>query len=362
MHYNILLLVSCLITAFSLQSCTDMMCIISGYKPSEIKNDLVTPEPGTEIDARCKLIVKYASKYTENPDSALESRNRLLKILKPPIKEVYNIDIPVDTASIPIRIYCNIREDKRDNLPVIVYYHGGGFVWGSIDVFDAYCRKLARETESVIISVDYRLAPEYPFPYAVNDCYSVLKWTENNIKDYGGDPGKIIVMGESAGGNLAAVMPIVCRDSCGPDIFAQIIVCGATTFEEKVYPSRRYFLLEGKCYLVSEDYMYRCKSAYLNGKVNVSHPYVSPLKAALDKEMPPALVITAQVDPLRDEGKEYAMKMKDAGIEVVYKEYEGMIHAFMNFYPFLDTAKEAIDDVDTFIDNIERNRSNKGKR
>lgn len=357
MHTNIILLVSCLITLLSLQSCTDIMCIISGYKPSEIKNNLETPEPGTELNARCNLILKHASKYAENPDSVLESRSTILNIIKPPVREICDIEVPVKDDSIPVRIYCNVRAGKRDSLPVIIYYHGGGFIWGSIDVFDGYCRKLARETETVLISVGYRLAPEYPFPYAVNDSYSVIEWAGSNIHLYGGDPGKIVVMGESAGGNLAAVMPIVSRDSCGPEIYAQIIVCGATTFEEKVFPSRRYFLLQGKSYLVSEDYMYRCKTAYLRNKVDVSHPYVSPLKADLGPDLPPALVITAEVDPLRDEGRAYACKLMENGVDVSYREYKGMIHAFMNFYPFLDTAKEAIDDVDTFIENIARNKA-----
>ena len=352
MQYRIFFILSAAASVLILQSCTELMCILSGYKPSEIKNTCQTPEPGTELSPRCNLILKHADKYATNPDSVFESKRHLLSIIKASVKDIEDIYIPVDTTNIRIRLYCNVAGNKRHNLPVLIYYHGGGFIWGSVEIFDGYCRKIARETETLLISVDYRLAPEYPFPYAVNDSYSVLKWVESYIEHYGGDPGKIIVMGESAGGNLAAVMPIVSRDSCGPDIRAQVIICGATTFEEKVYPSRQYFLLGDENYFVSRDYLYRCKSAYLQDKADITHPYVSPLKADLDKEMPPALIIAAQVDPLRDEAREYAIKMRDAGIDVVYREYEGMIHAFMNFYPFLDTAREAIHDVDEFIDYV----------
>ncbi|MBN1387397.1 MAG: alpha/beta hydrolase [Bacteroidales bacterium] len=352
MQYRVLTILLFGLPVLIFQSCTDMLCILSGYKPSEIKNTCDTPEPGTKLSPRCNLILKHADKYIENPDSLFDSQRQLLAIMKAGVKVIEDIHIPVDTSSILIRLYCNVPENKRHDLPVLVYYHGGGFIWGSVEIFDNYCRKIARETETVLISVDYRLAPEYPFPYAVNDSYSVLKWVEDNIEKYGGDPGKIIVMGESAGGNLAAVMPIVSRDSSGPDIQAQVIICGATTFDETEFPSRKYFLLGEKYYFVSKDYLQRCKSAYLQDNADVSNPYVSPLKADLDEFMPPALVITAQVDPLRDEGREYAMKMKEAGIDVVYLEYEGMIHAFMNFYPFLDAAREAIDDLDKFIDNV----------
>jgi len=345
-------LLSAVLPLFILQSCTEIMCVLTGYSPAEIKNTCDTPEPGTELSPRCNLILKHAAMYAANPDSVFDKKKIFLELLKPGIKQNVDFYLPADSSEIHFRLYCNVPQNKRKDLPVLIYYHGGGFIWGSVDIFDGYCRKLAKETKTVLISVDYRLAPEYKFPVAVNDCYSVLKWADSNIHYYGGNPENIIVMGESAGGNLAAVMPIVSRDSCGPPINAQIIVCGATTFEETVFPSRQYFLREGNTYFVSEDYLHRCMSAYLPDNVDISHPYISPLNASLDKDMPAALVITAQVDPLRDEGRAYAMKMREAGIDVVYREYKGMIHAFMNFYPILSDARQAIDDVDEFIDNV----------
>jgi len=337
------------------QSCTDMLCVLSGYKPSDIKGNLQTPEPGTQISARCNLITKYVEKFSANPDSMYRSNKKYLNIFKPRVNNVHDINIAASGHDIPARIYCDVRDRQRENLPVIIFYHGGGFVWGSTDVFDRLCRKMATETETVFVSVDYRLAPEYPFPAAINDSYRALKWVKANIRQYGGDPDKIIVMGESAGGNLAAAMPLVSRDSCGPGIIAQVIICGALTFEETIYPSRKYFLSDDRSYLVSEGYLHRCKSQYLQNNVEASHSYVSPLSADIDIGMPPAMIITAQCDPLRDEGREYAAKLQEAGINVMYREYEGMIHAFMNFYPFLDKARMAINDVDAFIDTLAYN-------
>ena len=345
-------MISAILPLLVFQSCTDLMCILTGYNPQEIRNSCDTPEPGTELSPRCNLILKHAEDYVTNPDSVFDAKNNLLKLIKPGVKYIKDIYLPADTSEILIRLYCDVPEYKRNFLPVLIYYHGGGFIWGSVEIFDAYCRKLARETKTVLVSVDYRLAPEYQFPAAVNDCYSALNWVQNNISQYGGNPENIIVMGESAGGNLAAVMPLVSRDSCGPQINAQIIICGATTFEETIFPSRSHFLRKGEYYMVSEDYLNRCKSAYLPDSADIRHPYISPLNADMDKNMPAAMVITAQVDPLRDEGKAYAMKLKEAGIDVMYREYEGMIHAFMNFYLFLSDARQAIDDVDEFIDHV----------
>ena len=352
MQYRHYILISAAFILLISQSCTEIMCVVSGYSPGKIKDDCDTPEPGTRLDPRCKLILEYAEMYDVNADSAFDANSKFLDLIKPSVRDVEDIYIPVDSAQILVRMYCNEPDRRRDELPVLIYYHGGGFIWGSVDIFDTYCRKLAGETEALVISVDYRLAPEYKFPVAVKDSYSVVKWVANNITHYGGDPDNIIVMGESAGGNLAAVMPLVSRDSCGPPIRAQIIVCGATTFEEVVFPSRQFFLREGQNYLVSEDYLYRCRTSYLPDSVDTSHPYISPLAAELDEDMPEALVITAQVDPLRDEGKEYARKLHDAGIDVTYREYKGMIHAFMNFYPVLPEARHAIAEIDSFVDGL----------
>lgn len=353
MQYRILLFIT-VVLSVCFTSCTDIMCVVSGYKPSEIKNNCQTPEPGTELSARCNLIARYVDKFSVNPDSVYQSKRKYLDAFKPRNRYIGDKELITPTHTIPVRIYCDVPARQRNKLPVLVFYHGGGFVWGSIDVFDRYCRKLAKETGTILVSVGYRLAPEHPFPAAVLDSYKALEWVDENIKAYGGDPQKIIVMGESAGGNLAAVMPLMSRDSCGPDISAQIIVCGATTFEEKSYPSREYFLTDNRAYLISEDYMRRCKNNYLPDTVDVTHPYVSPLVARFDSLMPPAMVITAECDPLRDEGREYAMKMKNAGIDVLYREYEGMLHAFMNFYPFIEESRHAIKDVDVFIDSLYR--------
>ena len=341
------------ISVLLFQSCTDILSILTGSKPGEIKDDLETPEPGTKLTPRSNLVLKTVDRYATNPDSVFDTKSRILKLVRPYIRYTQDFKISSENNQIPVRLYCNFPEKKRDSLPVILYFHGGGFIWGDIEKFDSYCRKLTRETGSIIVSADYRLAPENPFPAAIHDSYRVLEWAYENIREYGGDPGKIYVMGESAGANLAAVTTLMSLDSCGPPVYGQIICCPVTSFEEKVFPSRKYFMLQGRSYMISEDYMYRCKKAYLPDSIDFSHPYISPLRAQIDSNLPPAMIITAQVDPLRDEGKAYAEKLQQAGVDVIYLEYEGMVHAFMNFYPFLREGREAIEEVNAFVHKIQ---------
>lgn len=352
MRYRILYIAIIVMVMTLLQSCTDIMCLLSGYNPAQIRSELDTPEPGTRLTARSKLVLNHASRYAANPDSVYDTKKNLLNLIKPYVRVTEDINIEAEGYVIPVRLYCNRQDDDLKGLPVILYFHGGGFIWGDIDKFDAYCRKIARETGTIVVSVGYRLAPEHPFPAAVNDAYAVLEWANSSIRDYGGNPEKIIVMGESAGANLAAVVTIMSRDSCGPPVSAQVLCCPVATFREKIFPSRRYFMLEGKTYMISEDYMYRCKESYLPDSIDLSHPYISPLEAEIDNTFPPALVITAQVDPLRDEGRAYAGKLEEFGVDVIYREYEGMIHAFMNFYPFLEEGKMAIEEVNRFINKL----------
>ena len=225
---------SLLIFLLLLNSCTSFLISFFGYRQSEIRDYCKTPEPGTWVSVRCRLITELGRDYYSIDSPQVEiPRQNLLKRFKPSIRSTSDFKIISGCDSIGIRLYNNSRREKRSGQPVIVYYHGGGFVKGSIQTFDGYCRKLAKESGALVISVDYRLAPEYPFPAAICDCYSALLWAETNCKTFGGDPERIIVMGGSAGGNLAAVIPIVARDSCGPAISGQIICYPVTPSSKK---------------------------------------------------------------------------------------------------------------------------------
>ena len=133
------------------QSCTDVLSVLTGYRPVDIRNDLETPEPGTKLTPRSNLVLKNAAKYAANPDSVYETKKNLLNLAKPLIRYTMDLSISAGGHQIPVRMYCHLPEKKRDSLPVIIYFHGGGFVWGDIEVFDGYCRKVAKETGSILV-------------------------------------------------------------------------------------------------------------------------------------------------------------------------------------------------------------------
>lgn len=334
---------------FLSQSCTTILCTFKGYNVKQIKGSCATPEPGTIINPRCVVMSEMAAGYNYSPDSAFYKNKSLIKLITRNVRYLDDISIPVDGGEISMRVYNNHRNNHRSPQPVIVYYHGGGYRQGNIETFDYYCRKLVLSSGAVLVAVEYRLAPEYKFPVEVNDCYSALKWVSENIEIYGGDSGKLFAMGGSAGGNLAAVMPFVCNDRGGPELAGQILCYPVTTFKEIDFPSRLYFTDDNCRYILTRQYMLECRDLYLRGPDDISHKYASPLGAEIEYKLPRALIITAQCDPLRDEGRAYAEKLELTGNDVVHLEYNGMVHAFMPLYPLLREARKAIREVSGFI-------------
>ncbi len=248
-------------------------------------------------------------------------------------------DEKITSASneIPIRLY--IPEEGID-LPVIVYFHGGGWVIGSFKFTDRITRYLAKKSSAIVVSVDYRLAPEYAFPAAVNDAYTSLKWVENNIMKFGGDPSKIAVAGDSAGGNLAAAVSLMSRDKKGPKIKFQILLYPVTDVSCLNTESYNNFS-EG--FFLKKEHMDWFRAQYLPDIIDRRNPYASPLLARSHRNLPRAVVITAQFDPLRDEGEAYAEKLKQAGLPVLLKRYDGMIHGFISMDLIVSQAFEALD-------------------
>jgi len=274
----------------------------------------------------------------------------MIKLFTPHQKKLVDTALIFNELDIPVRIYYPKRRNLQGQQPATLFFHGGGFVLGSVEQYDAMASKLARVTGQIIVSVEYRLAPEHPFPAAINDCFAVLQWMQIHGSELGIDTARISVAGDSAGGNLATVLTLVCRDKAAPQPYRQILLYPAVTFVETEYPSMTYFLKDpDRRYVLSEKFLRRARTAYKGSEGTDLNPYISPLEAKLTGDLAPALIIAAECDPLRDSEREYAKRLKDAGVEVKYLEYSGMIHAFMSFHMILDEAVDAMKEVRVYL-------------
>ncbi len=232
--------------------------------------------------------------------------------------------LPGPAGEIPIRVY---RPSTEGPLPVCVFFHGGGWVMGSLDTHDGACRRLARHSGCLVISVDYRLAPEHKFPAPVDDCIAALEWIAGHAEELGADPARLAVGGDSAGGNLAAVLAQVARDKGGPPVKFQLLLYPPTTVDYAA-PSMKE---NAEGYLLTVQGMTWFFNHYLNGSAEAESALVSPLKAESLAGLPPAHVVTCAYDPLRDEGEAYAERLREAGVPTTLTRYEDMIHGFLTF-------------------------------
>jgi acetyl esterase len=250
------------------------------------------------------------------------------------VSKVEDREIPGPRGAIPIRIYTPGGDGP---FPILVFFHGGGWVIGNIESHDGLCRSLTNAAGCVTVSVDYRLAPEHKFPAAPEDCYAATLWVAANAATINGDPQRIAVGGDSAGGNLAAVVPLMIRERGGPRLVYQLLIYPATDY----FPDTPSMRDNADGYFLTRVDMVWFTNHYLTSEDDAKNPYVSPIKAKDLKELPPAMVITAEFDPLRDEGEMYAARLKEAGVPVVVKRYNGMIHGFFSMSAMLNQGKKA---------------------
>ncbi|HEV8037517.1 MAG TPA: alpha/beta hydrolase [Bryobacteraceae bacterium] len=262
-----------------------------------------------------------------------------------PIHAIENIQIPGPVGEIPIRIY---TPDGPAPRPALVYFHGGGWVVCDLDTHDVVCSAMARRAGAVVIAVDYRLAPEHKFPAAVIDCYAATAWVASNAEKLGIDPKRIAVGGDSAGGNLAAVVSLKSRDEDGPAIALQVMVYPVTNLSSFDTPSYREF---GEDHYLTKSEMEWFRGHYLRSMEDARDPHASPLLALDLSELPPALIITAECDPLRDEGQAYAKRLEYDGVAVTYTCYAGMIHPFFSLSGAIPQAFDAIQQVANAVSN-----------
>jgi acetyl esterase len=250
-----------------------------------------------------------------------------------PIAHVENRTIPGPGGKISIRIYTPAGDGP---FPLLVFFHGGGWVVCNLDTHDNVCRNLANGAGCVVVSVDYRLAPEHKFPAAPEDCYAATQWIAENAARLNGDAARIVVGGDSAGGNLAAVVALMARDREGPALIFQLLIYPVTD----ATGSSPSMIENAEGYGLSREDMIWFANHYLNSKDEQKNPLVSPLLAQNLSDLPPALIITAEYDPLRDEGELYGQRLKDAGVPVTITRYNGTIHGFVS-RPF-ERGKEAL--------------------
>jgi acetyl esterase len=275
----------------------------------------------------------------ETPEQARVKMQALIDASPLPPQPIYRDEdrhIPGGCGQIPIRIY---TPNGRVPMPILVFFHGGGWVLGGLDSHDNTCRAVANAAGCVVVSIDYRLAPEHPFPAPLEDCYAGLKWAAANAASIGGDSSKIAVGGDSAGGNLAAAVAIMARDRRGPKIGFQLLIYPVTDASLD-FPSMREFSDDG--FVLSRADMDWFWKHYAPTEADRANPLASVLRAKDLRGLPPALVITASHDPLRDEGEAYAAALKAAGNKVTHTRYDGVTHGFFTFFDAIDKGKQAV--------------------
>jgi acetyl esterase len=264
----------------------------------------------------------------------------------PELKSIQPLAIPSPVGTIPARIYTPIKLRQAGGLaPGLVFFHGGGWVIGDLDSHDVVCRKLAGEGQLIVISVDYRLAPEHKFPAAVDDAIAATKWIAGNARQLGIDASRLVVGGDSAGGNLAAVVAISARDGNGPAIAGQVLIYPATDFA-MTHPSHRE---PETSILLTHSVIRWFRDHYLNGAADVGDWRASPARAGTFARLPPAYVLTAGADPLRDEGDEYAKRLKEAGVAVTYRTFPGQFHGFFTMGKLLRQANVAAAEIGAWL-------------
>ena len=301
-----------------------------------------------------KLTPKQARMQPTPKDAVLRLLKKQGRSTAPePVASVVDYKVPGPAGQITVRVY-KPKAPVQGPLPVIVYFHGGGFVIASVSAYGASCRALSNATGAMVAAVAYRQAPEHRLPAAHEDCYAVTQFLMNNAQKWGGNPAKVAVVGESAGGNLAADMPLMALMRGGKMPIHQVMV----------YPMAQYGNFNTQSYVEQRNakplnrpmmkwfYNYALPAKW-KGKTGMQNPLVSPLRASKEMmaKLPPATIVGAELDPLRSEGADYAFALRKAGVQAHWRLYPGVTHEFFGMGAVVDKAKDAVNFVATDLKN-----------
>lgn len=304
---------------------------------------MTADEPHPEVQALLEQIEQLPVPPTYG--LSVESSRKRLEALaeEQPVEDVAGREeysIPGPTESIPIRAYVPPSEGPH---PVLLYFHGGGWVQGGLDTHDNVCAALTNRAECLTLSVGYRLAPEHPFPAGLEDAFAAAQWAAEHATRLDADPDRIAVGGDSAGGNLAAATTLLARDHGGPEFVHQLLIYPAVASPAvHVFDSYRDYATG---YLLETETMDWFYDRYFDSSVHVRNEYAAPLLVDDLSGLPPATVVTAGFDPLRDEGTEYADRLAGAAVSVEHRHYPEMIHGFVSFPALISRAGEALEDL-----------------
>lgn len=287
------------------------------------------------IDASVKAVLDYFPQLpkTLTPELINQIRQQQLLLIpaeehRPTVKNVENLLIEGPNGDIPIRAYT--PDTLEEKLPALVYYHGGGWTTGNVDTYDVVCRNLANSSGHKVISVDYRLAPEHRFPKGLEDCYAAAQWVFDHADTLQVIPYQISVGGDSAGGNYTAAVTLMAKERKGPNIKSQLLIYPATDALRSINDSPYESIRENaSAPILTSSLTKSFWDHYLNNEEDAENTYASPIKAEDVSELPPALLITAQYDPLRDEGESYGARLQASGVDVDMHRYDGLIHGFI---------------------------------
>jgi acetyl esterase len=267
-------------------------------------------------------------------------------LVSTPVAAVEDRFIPGPAGDLPARVYTH---EGLGPFPLVVFFHGGGWVLGDLDTHDPFCRALCAGAGCVVISVGYRLAPEHPFPAALDDALAATHWVAEHAAEVGGDPARIALAGDSAGGNLSAVTALRIRDEGGPTLRGQLLIYAAVGYHT---PPTTSYIENAEGYGLTREAAIWFYDQYLAEESQATNPYAAPLLAPDLRGLPPALVITAEYDVLRDEGELYVERLRAAGVPVRLSRYDGVHHRFAEMIGILDQAEQARDEMCVWLREV----------